>query len=61
MRFLPYSLIQLVVVCLPLSSFAQELDSFEHHPDIELSLFASEPDVVDPVAIDFAAGERYDE
>ena len=55
MRFLPYSLIQLVVVCLPLSSFAQELDSFEHHPDIELSLFASEPDVVDPVAIDFAA------
>ena len=36
------------------------LPRFEHHPDIEITLWASEPLVIDPVALDFAAdGDCY--
>ena len=48
----------LVVMLLPAllrPVVAQTLPDLEHHPDVEIHLFASEPDVVDPVALDLAA------
>src|SRR4030095_11358183 len=54
---------QLHVLVLSLASFVPSLaaathpvlrpGAYELHPDFELSLFAAEPDVVDPVALTF--------
>ena len=51
----------LLNLCLVGSLIADSgLSTFEHHPAIEISLFAQEPMVVDPVALAFSApGEAY--
>ncbi len=46
----------LLNLCLVGSLIADSgLSTFEHHPAIEISLFAQEPMVVDPVALPFSA------
>lgn len=42
----------------PPYSVEQALDAFEIHPDFQIELFAAEPDVADPVAVDFGPDGR---
>ncbi len=42
----------------PPYSPAEALESFEIHPDFQIELFAAEPDLMDPVALDFGPDGR---
>ena len=55
MSYLQNLMVLFMLPTLVLPVVAQAVSDLEHHPDIEIQLFASEPDVVDPVALDFAA------